>query len=173
MEQDPHPEREIPLKPSWDPAAGRLTRPAFAPSVLGPLNTPYRRKLAATQSANAAWIIAFLNGLTIPFVLGGHGAARHTMIGADPTVLASAQLLAALIACYLALRAHRRPSPRLALLILAWSIIEAVPWIPLTVYGHAIGGRMYAVVAMALVAALIGVRGAWALRRAEASTPSA
>lgn len=156
--------------PSWDPARGRANRMARLPTPFDTLDTPFRIRRAAEQSALAAGAIACSNALSAVFT--AFGGVPNALLGHDPPVLAGIQASAALLAAGLAIRSGRRPSLALAAVILVWSVVEAMPWIPYALYGHGFaGGRMGFLMWLVVAAAVLGVRGALEQRRAAVRPP--
>lgn len=152
-------------KLSWDPSAGRQNRKPSLLSPVTPLNSRFRITWAADHAVGAAVLIAFAQFWTAAFVADGRGPAE-TLIGSDPRLLVGVQVTAGLLALYLAARARRRPSRPCAWLLMAWALMEAVPWVPMALYGHAIFGRLGGAYAVAVIYyAVLGVRGAHALKR--------
>jgi hypothetical protein len=122
-------------------------------------------------SVVAAGAIAVSNALSAMLTFSG-GRPVHTLANSDPKVLAGIQVSAALLAAYLAVRTGRKPSLGLASVILAWSIVEALPWVTLYVYGHGFGGHKFgAIMYMVVASATLGVRGALAQRKLSAALP--
>jgi len=151
-------------QPSWDASGGkRGQRPL--PALLLPLTSRFRIISAAEHAAGAAVAIALAHFWTALLVADGRGPMQ-TLIGSDARLLVGAQVVAGFLALYLAVRARRRPSRSIAWFLMAWAVLEAVPWIPRAIYGHAIFGRiggLYAVTVTYFAAQ--GVRGASALKR--------
>jgi hypothetical protein len=168
------PARQPSARPSWDPAGGRANRTRRVLAPFDALDTPFRIRRALEQSVFAAGFIAASNAFSAAAVLYDH-TPPHTLIGSDPRTLAVAQSCAALAAAYLAVRSRRHPGLALAVAILVWSILEAIPFIPAAVYGHGVLNPRYAPLLWLVVgAAVLGVRGALAQRKmAAAATPSA
>jgi hypothetical protein len=153
-------------KLSWDPSAGKQNKRPFLLLPFSPLNSRHRITWAADHAVGAAVLIALAHFWTAAFVADGL-APGDTLIGSDPRLLVGVQVTAGLLALYLAARTRRRPSRPCAWLLMAWALMEAVPWVPLALYGHAIfAGRFGGVYAVAvLYYAALGVRGAHALKR--------
>jgi hypothetical protein len=151
--------------PSWDPAFGRPARRIYAslfPNLFETLDTPFRAYRAAKGTVAAAGVLSGVNALTALLALRWtQGPA--TVIGHDPVRLAGVQFAAALLAAYLAVRLHRRPSLGGAAFVLAWSLVEAAPWVTHAIYGHGMGASACLLRAGMLFWSIQGLRGAKAL----------
>jgi hypothetical protein len=114
---------------------------------------------AAKLGAGAAALLALQN-LLWAFQVGHR--PLHSLIGPDPQVFVAAQLIAAAIAGGLAILILTRQGLWACEAVLAWSLIEL--WPPLTrdLYAHEPTAYRFSVVAFIL--AMLGVRGAWAIR---------
>jgi hypothetical protein len=139
------------------------THPQHRPSLAEPLTTPFRRLRATEYGASAAGILAMLN--LIAAVDVGHRPG-HALIGHDPHVYIAAQLIAAALAGGLGLMIISRHWLWACEVVLLWSMFELVPYETTWLYGHAVHGREWFLALGALGFAMVGVRGAWALRRA-------
>jgi hypothetical protein len=161
--------------PGWDPALGRPTRRNFAsafPNLFEILDTPLRAHRAAKNTVLVAGALSGVNALTALLTLGS-ARGPETLIGHDPARLAGAQAAAALLAAYLALRLHRRPSLKGAGIVLTWSAVEAFPWVTHAIYGHGMGASAWLLRVGMLWWSIQGFRGAKALARAGENRPSA
>jgi hypothetical protein len=117
---------------------------------------------AAKLGAGAAGLLALQNILWAFQV--GH-RPLHSLIGPDPHVFVAAQLIAAALAGGLAILILTRQGLWACEAVLLWSMIELYPPLTRDLYGHVPTAFRFS--AVALVLALIGVRGAWAIRLGE------
>jgi hypothetical protein len=134
------------------------------PSLAEPLTTPFRRIRATEYGAGAAAILAVLN---LAAVLDVDHRPSDALIGNGANAYIAAQLAAAALAVGLGLVILNRHWLIACEIVLGWSILELVPFETRWLYGHQIHGREWFLALSGLGMAAVGVRGAWALRRAE------
>ena len=136
-----------------------MTEPVLKDSQGRPLTLERIWIEAAKLGAGAAALLALQNFL---WAFQVDHRPMHSLIGPDPHVFVAAQLIAAGLASGLALLILTRQGLWACEAVLFWSLIEL--WPPLTrdLYGHAPTAYRFSVVAVIL--AMLGVRGAWAIR---------
>lgn len=128
------------------------------------LNTRYRILAAAQHSAGAAALIGIAHLYTAAFTWWDYGPG-HAAVSSDARVLASLQGLAGLIAMWMAVRSRRQPTVPLAVGMMVWALLEAVPWVPMAIYHHGVFGGIGGTYAVTLLyAAFTGLKGALALK---------
>jgi hypothetical protein len=149
----------------YDVAKGRPSKIYDELNPFQPVDTPFRAERAARVGAWAGGLICLAHLVCALFLL--HGVPRYfILIGHNPVVLITVQLLLALIAAGLARLMLTRPTLRTAVILLAWGALEALPYLTGHLYAHvAVIGRSGMPAALILVAAVIGLRGAFALGR--------
>jgi hypothetical protein len=96
------------------------------------------------------------------------------LTGSSPS---AAQLVAAGVAGLLAWLIYSKSWLWACEVVLAWSLLELDPWLTRWLYGHTWNpsfSRSFELVLFTVGLAMIGVRGAWAIRReaAKAAQPS-
>jgi hypothetical protein len=148
---------------SHDPDAELVAHPGYQPSLQEPLTSPFRRERATEYGAAAALSLAALNGIGLMDI--GH-RPLDSLIGPDPNAYIIAQLTAVALGLGLAALVRYRHSLWVCEAVLAWSLLELWPSETRFLYGHGVSGRGWTIAAGALFFAMLGVRGAWAMRRA-------
>jgi hypothetical protein len=157
----------------YDLAKGRPSKIYDELNPFQPVDTPFRAGRAARVGAWAGGIICLAHLISVLFLLGGV-PKYFILIGHNAAILITVQLLLALIAAGLARLMLARPTVRTASILLAWAILEALPFLTPHLYAHAAlayQGRALAI--LILAAAVTGLRGALALRKpaAQAEAP--
>lgn len=145
---------------SWDASMGRPRRRRVAFNPFEKLDSEWKAREAAGTAAVAAGLITFTH--VISALVRFYGERYPALIGSSPVVLGLYNAMLALIAALAGYVAYRRHPLWLAWVILGWSVLEALPWVTARLYGHAANGKL---VGLALVCAVIGLRGAKALRK--------
>lgn len=149
----------------YDVAKGRPSKIYDELNPFQSVDTPFRAERAARVGAWAGGIICLAHLISVLFLLGG--VPRYfILIGHNPVVLITVQLLLALIAAGLARLMLTRPTVRTAVILLVWGVLEALPYLTGHLYAHvALAYQTRALAIPILAAAVTGLRGALALSR--------
>jgi hypothetical protein len=142
----------------------RRKRAAFNP--FQKLDSEWKARQAARTTAAAVGVIAVTHVFSALYWVNGGNRLSSALISSDPRVLTLFSAALALIAVVASYVANRTSPLWLAWVVLGWSVLEVLPWITAPLYGHGAVGKL---AGLALVCALIGLRGARALKRGFAS----
>lgn len=148
----------------YDVAKGRPSKIYDELNPFQPVDTPFRAARAARVGVWAGGIICFAHLLSALFLLGGVPRCL-ILAGHNAAALIAIQLLLALMAAGLARLMLTRPTVRTASILLTWGVLEAVPYLTLHLYAHAAQLGRAPLAPLILLTAIIGLRGALALRR--------
>lgn len=149
---------------TWDAAKGVSRRPrAYGLDVFQPLDSLYRARRSANVGAYAAGGLAVSNLLSALRVFFEHLPVTAWLAQGSLEVTLVC-LAATLAAAWLCVTIMRRQPLWACVVILIWAGIEPIRWLTFHLYGHM---AMRGLPSFALAAAVVGVRGALALRRLE------
>lgn len=146
---------------SWDSSKGRARNTGHLFDPFQKITSEWKARRLAKFGAIAAGTIAATNSIAAALWLTGQKSV-DTLLGSDPVrlgLVSAAIALAALLACVVV---HRRQPLWLSWTVLAWSVLESLPWITITIYGH---GAPVPLPVLMLLTSVLGVRGALALHR--------
>jgi hypothetical protein len=135
-----------------------------------PVSSALGRLARCEYGAAAAGALALLNLLGLLYL---DKRPLDSLIGSDPNVFVAAQLIAAAIAVGLALLILTRHGLWACEAVLAWTLFELYPPGMRALYGHSLSGKAWRLELTAVILAIVGVTGAWAIRRAGPQKPPA
>ncbi len=150
---------------NWDPAKGKGRPRADELNPFQDLGSTYRAQKAARKTSFAAGVLSFLNFLSAASIYF-RKSRLDTLVGSDPTQKTIVNVLVGLILAIISLWTLRINSVWTATLILVWSIVEIPGWLTFSLYGH-VPPRFLPI--LVLLAAILGFRGALALKKSEAT----
>jgi len=167
---------------TWDAARGRSTRPPevwetrtsivtntwIIAYAVKPLKTWYQAYDAAEFAAWTAYAICAAN-LAGAWLLYREPPEAFVLFGRTPEALAVANLTAAVLAGWLGLVVRRRRPVWVAWVVMAWAVIEVIPWASRFIYGQYV--PLFVSILM-VWGAVLGVRGAYSLRRMNSDDPA-
>ena len=144
-----------------DVTMGRFPK-RVAPTLDMRPTTPLRARQLAFVSVTAAGYLVFDHAISILLAMA---SPTHALIGGSAAVM-WANAAGLLTALYLAVRLHRSKPPWAAVVVAGWCLLECFSFLTFRLYGHV---AFPSASGLAFAGALAGVRGAFALRRFEAS----
>jgi hypothetical protein len=168
---------------AWDAAKGRSTKAptwfdnlyasvkperAIVGRSLAPLPSWYKAFDAAENSAWVAYSICAAN-LAGAWFLYHEPPEVVVLFGRSPEAVAIANLVAAVLAAWLGLVIRRSHPIWAAWVVMAWAVAEALPWVSRFIYGQYVP---FFIGFIMFWFAVLGLRGAYALRRTDPSDPA-
>ncbi|WP_374575436.1 hypothetical protein [Phenylobacterium sp.] len=154
---------------SWDPSLGRPLKREWSWNPFQELPTVFRARRAARYGAMSAGVLAGVHAL-YALRYAYHRRPVNTWVSHDPAALSCLDLALCATAVALGFVVYRRGSVWAATTVLLWAIIETQRWFTGALYGHVATGLLPY---FSLMVAVLGFRGALALRRLSASAPPA
>lgn len=146
---------------SWDPSLGRPTKEEIVWNPWQEIASLFRARRAVRSAALSAGIIAGFHGAYALRYADMHRPV-NTWFSHDPAVLSRLNFALCAAAAALGVAVYRRGQVWSAGALLTWAILEANSWLTSSLYGHVENGR---VAGFSLALAILGFRGALALRR--------
>lgn len=155
-----------------DPSMGRQLRVGGGPGPFNALATPLRARQAVDQAQAVAGVICALHIFGALWIAFAQLPNMTPLPGRGRFVLTALNTWGALLALYFFEVLRQRPSVPVAWALVAWTAILTVPVLPLWLYGYAAQGLSRGFMALGVIGAVTGLRGAYKLRRfqREAST---